>query len=111
MPPGTLNPGAFPPAMAVQSQIPGTEGAEVWVMDPAKGKIVVGLVASVMAIGVAIGIVQVYRAAQYVPPPKKYKPVSTGVVGIKKVKKKDAYFKKPVRDSMMSSASAPAGVG
>ncbi|KAF9571903.1 hypothetical protein EC968_010556 [Mortierella alpina] len=111
MPPGTLNPGAFPPGMAVQTQVPGTEGAEEWVMDPAKGKIVVGLVASVMVIGVAIGVVQVYRAAQYVPPPKKYKPVSTGVVGIKKVKKKDAYFKKPVRDSMMSSASAPAGVG
>ncbi|CAO3571545.1 unnamed protein product [Mortierella alpina] len=111
MPPGTLNPGAFPPAMAVQSQVPDKDEAQEWVMDPAKGKIVVGLVATVMVIGVAIGMVQVYRAAQYVPPPKKYKAVSTGVVGIKKVKKKDAYFKKPVRDSMMSSASAPAGVG
>ncbi|KAG9320376.1 hypothetical protein KVV02_005595 [Mortierella alpina] len=108
MPPGTLSPNAFPPAMAVQTKVP---EIEEWVMDPSKGKIVVGLVAAVMVIGVAIGAVQVYRAAQYVPPPKKYKAVSTGVVGIKKVKKKDAYFKKPVRDSMMSSASAPAGVG
>ncbi|KAF9274439.1 hypothetical protein BGZ68_000685 [Mortierella alpina] len=112
MAPGTLNPGAFPQAMAVQTQVPGTEEAEQqWVMDPSKGRIVVGLVSAVMVIGVAIGIVQVYRASQYVAPPKKYKAVSTAVVGGKKVKKKDAYFKKPVRDSMMSSASAPAGVG
>lgn len=68
----------------------------VWVMDPAKGRIVVGIVSAVLVIGVAIGIYQVYVAAQFKPPPKKPKKPKTGL-NIKKIKKKDAYYRKPVR--------------
>lgn len=67
----------------------------VWVMDPSKGRVVVGIVSAVLVIGVAIGIYQVYVAAQFKPPPKKPKKPKTGL-NIKKIKKKDAYYRKPV---------------
>lgn len=92
--------------MAVQTQVPGgvnedgtagnnnNNSSARWVMDPAKGKIVVALVALVLIIGVAIGFYQVYLAAQYKPPPKPVKEPKIGLVGGKKVKKKQAYYKK-----------------
>ncbi|KAG0266575.1 hypothetical protein BG011_001764 [Mortierella polycephala] len=91
---GSLTTNPFPPGMAVQTQV-----ANLWVMDPTKGILVVIVVAVVMVIGVAIGIYQVYKAAQYVPPPKKPKKVG---LDTKKIKKKDAYFKKPARDDQQS---------
>ncbi|KAF8934272.1 hypothetical protein EDD21DRAFT_416191 [Dissophora ornata] len=95
MVPGTLSPDSFPPQMAVQTQVPDPDADPVtWEMDPSKGRVVVGFVAGVLVIGVLIGIYQVYLAAQYVPPPKKPKK-PTGL-NTKKIKKKDAYFKKPV---------------
>ncbi|KAF8928123.1 hypothetical protein BGZ47_001807, partial [Haplosporangium gracile] len=75
----------------------------VWVMNPAKGRIVVGIVTGVMVIGVIIGIYQVYVAAQYKPPPKKPKKPKTGL-NIKKIKKKDAYYRKPVSTTENSAA-------
>ncbi|KAF9366233.1 hypothetical protein BGX34_004922 [Mortierella sp. NVP85] len=97
-PPGSLSPTAFPKEMKVQKPRDPNHPSN-WVMDPSKGRIVVGLVAIVLVVGVLIGAIQVYRASQYKPPPKKPKQ-STGVVGNKKVKKKDAYFKKPVQKDM-----------
>ncbi|KAG0237468.1 hypothetical protein BGX31_003593 [Mortierella sp. GBA43] len=91
--PGSLSTDAFPEKMFVQKPI---SGPDAWVMDPAKGKMVVILVAAVLLIGIMIGSVQVYRAAQYTPPPKKPKK-QTGL-NVKKIKKKDAYFKKPPRN-------------
>ncbi|KAG0306058.1 hypothetical protein BGZ98_003045 [Dissophora globulifera] len=108
MVPGTLSPSAFPPGLVVPTQAPSDPTSSpsadpnagpvadpaAWKMDASKGKIVVGLVSAVLVIGVLLGVYQVYEAAQYVPPPKKpKKPTMT-----KKIKKKDAYFKKPVRD-------------
>ncbi|KAF9575391.1 hypothetical protein EC968_003442 [Mortierella alpina] len=87
----------WPPKMAIQTQV---AGPGLWVMDPSKGVIVVALVAAVMAIGVLIGVYQVYQAAQFVPPPKKEKKPKG--LNVKKIKKKDAYFKKPVRDDQQS---------
>ncbi|KAI1307295.1 hypothetical protein EDD11_004546 [Mortierella claussenii] len=100
--PGTLSPNAFPPGMAVQTKVPAATDGDRFMMDPSKGKIVVGLVAAVLAVGVMIGVYQVYQAAQYVPPPKKAagprneKP-ERRLIGEKKVKRRDAYFKKPVK--------------
>ncbi|KAF9125519.1 hypothetical protein BGX30_000434 [Mortierella sp. GBA39] len=70
----------------------------VWTMDPSKGRVVVGLVAAILVIGVVIGIYQVYVAAQYKPPPKKPKKPKTGL-NIKKIKKKDAFYRKPAHTS------------
>ncbi|KAF9940298.1 hypothetical protein BGZ67_007928 [Mortierella alpina] len=94
---GEVTTSGWPPNMAIQTQV---AGPGQWVMDPKKGIIVVALVAVVMVIGVLIGIYQVYKAAQFVPPPKKEKK-PTGL-NTKKIKKKDAYFKKPVRDDQQS---------
>ncbi|KAG0207734.1 hypothetical protein BGX28_001067 [Mortierella sp. GBA30] len=107
MTPGTLSPNQFPPGVKAQPKTKGPKIEDKWVMDPSKGRIVVGLVAAVMAVGVAIGVYQVYKAAQYVPPPKKYSAVSAGAVGVRKVKRQDAYFKKPVREPMVSAPSTP----
>ncbi|KAF9194879.1 hypothetical protein BGZ51_007099 [Haplosporangium sp. Z 767] len=105
LPPGTLRPEAFPPGLAVQTPVPNP--AEQWVMDPAKGRVVVAVIAVVMVIGVALGIYEVYKAAKFVPPPKPYKPIPMGMVGAKKVKKKGAYYRKPVnRDSQSTMADA-----
>ncbi|CAO3573383.1 unnamed protein product [Mortierella alpina] len=93
---GEVTTSGWPPNMAIQTQVAG----DVWVMDPSKGIIVVALVAVVMLIGVLIGVYKVYKAAQFVPPPKKQKK-PTGL-NTKKIKKKDAYFKKPVRDDQQS---------
>ncbi|KAF9921871.1 hypothetical protein FBU30_008052 [Linnemannia zychae] len=98
---GSYDPNAFPENMTPQVYNPveddGTKkGDPVWTMDPSKGRVVVGIVAGVMIIGVAIGVYQVYVAAQYKPPPKKPKKPKTGL-NVKKIKKKDAYYRKPVR--------------
>ncbi|KAF9287875.1 hypothetical protein BGZ68_001153 [Mortierella alpina] len=95
---GQVSTSRWPENMAIQTQVADPNGQ--WVMDPSKGIIVVALVAAVMVIGVLIGIYQVYKAAQFVPPPKKQKK-PTGL-NTKKIKKKDAYFKKPVRDDQQS---------
>ncbi|KAF9578283.1 hypothetical protein BGW38_006006 [Lunasporangiospora selenospora] len=91
---GTLGDVPFPPNMAGQTLVP--EAKIVWKLDPSKGKTVVGLVAAVLVIGIAIGVYQVYRVAQYKPPPKQPKKPKLGT-NVKKIKKKDAYYKKPVR--------------
>ncbi|KAI1317962.1 hypothetical protein EDD11_007484 [Mortierella claussenii] len=97
--PGTVRPEGFPKGMVVQTQVPKSEGDnEVWSMDPAKGQLLVGLVSGVLAVGVLIGVYQVYRAAQYVPPPQTPKK-QTGL-NTKKIKKKDAYYKKPAKTPM-----------
>ncbi|KAF9151255.1 hypothetical protein BG015_006891 [Linnemannia schmuckeri] len=98
---GSISPVTFDKGLEVQPYNPvdddGTSKKDpVWVMDPSKGRIVVGIVSAVMVIGVAIGIYQVYVAAQYKPPPKKPKKPKTGL-NIKKIKKKDAYYRKPIR--------------
>ncbi|KAF9901991.1 hypothetical protein EC991_005428 [Linnemannia zychae] len=99
--PGSIGGTSFPRDMTNQPLNPveddgSAKKPEQWVMDPAKGRVVVGIIAGVLVIGVAIGIFQVYVAAQYKPPPKKPKKPKTGL-NIKKIKKKDAYYKKPVR--------------
>ncbi|KAG0206823.1 hypothetical protein BGX28_001808 [Mortierella sp. GBA30] len=96
--PGDIRPTTWPENMAVQTKV--ADSDDKWVMDPSKGVVVVAVVAGVMVIGVLIGVYQVYKAAQYVPPPKKPKK-PTGL-NTKKIKKKDAYFKKPVRDDQQS---------
>ncbi|KAF9945239.1 hypothetical protein BGZ65_010990, partial [Modicella reniformis] len=96
--PGTLSPTAYPPGMAVQTKVPIPDDDIVFVMDPEKGKIVVSLVSVVLAIGVLIGVYQVYKAAQYKPPPKAVKTPKLGVLGGKKIKKNQAYYKKPTKD-------------
>lgn len=96
--PGSLSTDVFPPKMFVQKP---TSGPDAWVMDPAKGRIVVALVAGVLVIGVIIGAIQVYRAAQYKAPPKKPKKPKTGL-NVKKIKKKDAYFRKPVQNDLQT---------
>ncbi|KAG0313322.1 hypothetical protein BGZ97_010287 [Linnemannia gamsii] len=97
---GNVSLHAFEKGLAVQPYNPvnddGTTKNPVWVVDPTKGRIVVAAVSAVMVIGVAIGIYQVYVAAQYKPPPKKPKKPKTGL-NVKKIKKKDAYYRKPVR--------------
>ncbi|KAK3843682.1 MAG: hypothetical protein J3R72DRAFT_440557 [Linnemannia gamsii] len=97
--PGVLGELSFPPGMKNQTYSPvddnGNKKESKWVPDPALGRIVVGVVAGVLVLGVVIGIYQVYVAAQYKPPPKKPKKPKTGL-NIKKIKKKDAYYKKPV---------------
>ncbi|KAG0337752.1 hypothetical protein BG000_005017 [Podila horticola] len=100
--PGTLTDTAFPPNMYVQPRIPDPEGGanpEDWVLDPEKGKIVVILVAAVLGVGVSAGLYAVYQAAQYKPPPKKNKEKKFKGLQTKKVKKKDAYYQKPVKEA------------
>ncbi|KAG0026937.1 hypothetical protein BGZ81_005993 [Podila clonocystis] len=103
--PGTLTDTAFPPNMYVQPRIPDPEdsgkGANPadWVLDPEKGKIVVIVVAAVLGIGVSIGLYAVYQAAQYKAPPKKKKEKKFKGLQTKKVKKKDAYYQKPVKEA------------
>ncbi|KAK3828515.1 MAG: hypothetical protein J3Q66DRAFT_322850 [Benniella sp.] len=107
--PGSFNPDGFPHGMAVQTRVP-TADNPMFVMDPSKGAIVVALVALVLVIGIAIGAYQVYKAAQYKPPPKPPKEPKLGVVGTKKVKKKQAYYKKPTKEggqSLLNSSSSP----
>ncbi|GJJ68772.1 hypothetical protein EMPS_01118 [Entomortierella parvispora] len=91
-PTGSISLTVFPPKMEVQTEIPVPD--EEWVMDPSRGKVLVIVVAVVLALGVLVGIYQVWEAAQYVAPPKKAKKPKTGL-NVKKVKKADAYFKKP----------------
>ncbi|KAG0091451.1 hypothetical protein BGZ92_000653 [Podila epicladia] len=103
--PGTLSDTAFPPNMYVQPKIPDPEGngkganPADWVLDPEKGKIVIILVAAVLGVGVSIGLYAVYQAAQYKPPPKKKKEKKFKGLQTKKVKKKDAYYLKPVKEA------------
>ncbi|KAF9346934.1 hypothetical protein BGX34_003517 [Mortierella sp. NVP85] len=110
--PGFFDPNGFPHGMAVQTRVP-TADNPMFVMDPSKGVIVVALVALVLVIGMAIGAYQVYKAAQYKPPPKPPKEPKLGVVGTKKVKKKQAYYKKPTKDGgqalLNSSSPTPDG--
>ncbi|KAG0342284.1 hypothetical protein BG000_005799 [Podila horticola] len=98
-PPGTISEKEFPKGMIIQTQVPDPEEPQ-WVMDPDKARSLVIVVAVILVIGVAIGVYQVFRAAQYKPPPKKPKK-QTGL-NTKKIKKKDAYFKKPMKDDEQS---------
>ncbi|KAG0329574.1 hypothetical protein BG004_002307 [Podila humilis] len=95
---GTISDGKFPEGLVTQTYVP--EGG-AWVMDPKKGLVVVIIVAVILAIGILIGVYQVYQAAQYKPPPKKPKKPKTGL-NTKKIKKKDAYYKKPTKDDEQS---------
>ncbi|KAF9388659.1 hypothetical protein CPB97_000688 [Podila verticillata] len=99
-PTGTISESEFPKGMTHQSIIPDPEKPQ-WVADPEKGKVVVIIVSVILAIGVFIGVYQVYEAAQYKPPPKKAKKGKTGL-NTKKIKKKDAYFKKPMKEDEQS---------
>ncbi|KAF9372973.1 hypothetical protein CPC16_002105 [Podila verticillata] len=99
-PTGTISEKEFPKGMAIQSVIPDPEEPH-WGADPEKGKIVIIVVSIVLALGVFIGAYQVYEAAQYKPPPKKPKKPKTGL-NTKKIKKKDAYFKKPMKEDEQS---------
>jgi hypothetical protein len=110
--PGFFDSNGFPQGLVVQTIVPDADNPNptpdpVFIMDPAKGVIVVALVALVLVIGMAIGAYQVYKAAQYKPPPKPPKEPKLGVVGTKKVKKKQAYYKKPTKDgqSLLNSSS------
>ncbi|KAG0296752.1 hypothetical protein BGZ96_008612 [Linnemannia gamsii] len=122
MTPGTLNPVAFPPNMIVQPLAPvedngapqKAQGNPRFVVDPARGRIVVGLVSAILLAGILIGVREVYKAAQYVRPSKSrpgstfneksekgfgggvygYDVGSIGTVGARKVKKKHAYYRK-----------------
>ncbi|KAG0084536.1 hypothetical protein BGZ93_003308 [Podila epicladia] len=98
-PPGTISEQGFPKGMVIQTKIPDPEGPQ-WVIDPAKATALIIIVSVILVIGVAIGVYQVYQAAQYKPPPKKPKK-QTGL-NTKKIKKKDAYFKKPMKDDEQS---------
>ncbi|KAF9352599.1 F-actin-capping protein [Mortierella sp. AD094] len=99
---GVVRPDEFPREMSEQTKV--TPPPEVqWVMDPSKGKLLVGLVAGVLAIGVIVGIYQVYQASLYEAPPKKEKKDKKPKgLNTKKIKKKDAYFKKPARDDQQT---------
>ncbi|KAF9112507.1 hypothetical protein BGX27_003264 [Mortierella sp. AM989] len=97
LPTGVVRLEGFPHEMAVQTKIPPMQ----WVMDPSKGKLLVGVIGSLLGIGVIIGAYQVYQASLYEIPPKKPKKKATGL-NIKKIKKKDAYYRKPVRDDQQS---------
>ncbi|KAG0358897.1 hypothetical protein BGZ54_010240 [Gamsiella multidivaricata] len=102
-PPGTLRRTGFPPGTAEQAPVSthhSSGKADQFVMDPSKGKVVVALVSVVLVVGIVIGLCLVYRAAQYVPPPKEYSaaPLSGALLGEKKVKRKQAYYKKPSKE-------------
>ncbi|KAF9173601.1 hypothetical protein BGX21_002675 [Mortierella sp. AD011] len=112
-PPGTLNPTGFPlinpPKSNETDSDTGDDGTETnnnnnnvtFTMDPSKGRVLVGLVSAILAIGIIVGVYQVYEAAQYIPPPKKSKKTvgeGGGIVGAKKVKKGQAYYKKPPKE-------------
>ncbi|KAF9545421.1 hypothetical protein EC957_010951 [Mortierella hygrophila] len=134
MTPGTLYPVAFPPNMITQPLAPVEEDGtpkkmhhhkQKFVMDPARGRAVVGLVSAIMIVGIVIGVREVYKAAQYVPPVRS-RPGSIlngkggkgfggygrfsgdgsviGTVGARKVKKKEAYYRKPATSSLFSSS-------
>ncbi|KAG0359028.1 hypothetical protein BG005_001469 [Podila minutissima] len=98
-PPGTIDEKEFPKGMVIQTQVPDPEEPQ-WVIDPKKATTLIIIVSVILVIGVAIGVYQVYQAAQYKPPPKKPKK-QTGL-NTKKIKKKDAYFKKPMKDDEQS---------
>ncbi|KAF9435172.1 F-actin-capping protein [Entomortierella beljakovae] len=92
-PTGGIRVDAFPKGMIIQTKLPTTPQ---WVMDPERGKLLVGIVSGVLAIGVIVGIYQVYQASLYeIPPKKKKKENGSNGLNIKKIKKKDAYYKKP----------------
>ncbi|KAF9988627.1 hypothetical protein BGZ79_005096, partial [Entomortierella chlamydospora] len=99
---GEVRPDPFPKEQQQQQvQTGGTEASDsdaVAILDPSDGKWLVGTVAAVLAIGVIIGAYQVYEASLYEAPPEepKKEKKSKGL-NVKKVKKKDAFFKKPIR--------------
>ncbi|KAK5815900.1 hypothetical protein F5H01DRAFT_343253 [Linnemannia elongata] len=130
--PGTLNATAFPPNMTIQQFAPVEEDGtpkkkhhhkhQEFIMDPARGRAVVGLVSAILFVGIAIGVREVYKAAQYVPPLRS-RPGSImsgksgrgyggysgdgsviGTVGARRVKKKEAYYRKPTPSSFSSSS-------
>ncbi|KAF9144552.1 hypothetical protein BGX30_012351, partial [Mortierella sp. GBA39] len=134
MTPGTLYPVAFPPNMIIQPLAPVEEDGtpkkknhhkQEFVVDPARGRTVVGLVSAIMFVGIVIGVREVYKAAQYVPPVRS-RPGSIlsgkggrgfggygkfsgdgcviGTVGARKIKKKEAYYRKPAASSLFSSS-------
>ncbi|KAF9992949.1 hypothetical protein BGZ80_001195 [Entomortierella chlamydospora] len=113
--PGTLNPAGFPLINPPKSNETGSETGsdtkhngtktsnsdDTFIMDPSKGRVLVGLVSAILAVGIIIGVYLVYEAAQYIPPPKKPKKTAGeggGIVGAKKVKKGQAYYKKPPKE-------------
>jgi len=74
----------------------------------------VGVVAAVLGMGVAIGVYQVYLAAQYVPPPKIPKKKKGNGLNLKKVRKQDAFFMKPGYEPVSldaDGADTPVGSG
>ncbi|KAK3844064.1 MAG: hypothetical protein J3R72DRAFT_439704 [Linnemannia gamsii] len=138
--PGTLIPTAFPPNMVTQQISPVEDDGtpkkshhdkhhhkQEFELDPAKGRFIVGLVSVILMIGILIGIIQVYKATQYVPPARSrpgsilsekggYSNVGggngygggggIGTVGARKIKKKEAYYRKPITSSSYSSTFA-----
>ncbi|KAF9113536.1 40S ribosomal protein S4 [Mortierella sp. AM989] len=99
LPTGVVRLEGFPQGMIVQTRIPPVQ----WVMDPSKGKLLVGIIAGVLAVGVIIGIYQVYQASLYeIPPKKPKKDKKAKGLNTKKIKKKDAYFKKPVQNDQQT---------
>ncbi|KAG0244796.1 hypothetical protein BGW41_006354 [Actinomortierella wolfii] len=102
-PPGVLiNNSPWPNDMVYQQE----RKPVLFALDVERGKKVIAAVSAVLVVGVAIGSWKVYKAATYVKPPELVKKKKekkdreyTGVVGNKKVKKKHAYYRKPVRDA------------
>ncbi|KAF8957673.1 hypothetical protein BGZ46_002107 [Entomortierella lignicola] len=93
---GTVRSDPFPEALSNQTQAPDVESGLVW--DPPRGKVLVSLVASILAIGIIVGAYQVYEASLYEAPQRKEKKDKKNKgLNTKKIKKKDAYFKKPAQ--------------
>ncbi|KAF9172872.1 hypothetical protein BGX21_001411 [Mortierella sp. AD011] len=99
---GVIRPDAFPKGMVVQTKVDPSPSETQLILDPSKGKLLVGLVGAVLVVGVIIGAYQVYQASLYEAPPKEKKEKKPKGLNTKKIKKKDAYFKKPVRNDQQT---------
>ncbi|KAF9431776.1 hypothetical protein BGZ76_011718 [Entomortierella beljakovae] len=115
-PPGTFNPIGYQLPAVVTPPTTATP-RDPFAMNPERGRILVGIVTSVLAIGVIVGIYQVYQAAQYVAPPKKPKKkkdenkIKGPYVGAKKVKKTEAFYKKPAKEGDYTAIGTDGGYG
>ncbi|KAF8977559.1 hypothetical protein BGZ46_007294 [Entomortierella lignicola] len=114
--PGTLVSAGFP-ALPITTTIPeptqtpdanNTSSANGGLsMDPSKGRVLVILVSCILVIGIIVGVYQVYEASLYTAPPKKAKKKKNdGLVGAKKIKKKNAYFVKPGAQEEMAQINS-----
>ncbi|KAG0007960.1 F-actin-capping protein [Entomortierella chlamydospora] len=101
---GVIRPDGFPKGMSEQTKVDNssTSSETQLILDPSKGKLLVGLVAAVLVVGVIIGAYQVYQASLYEAPPKEKKEKKPNGLNTKKIKKKDAYFKKPIRNDQQA---------